>query len=718
MQEQSFRPMLLREFMRVLKIAKSERQAFRQLLDELVQSGEVIRIRGNRYGLPDKMNLVTGRFQGHPDGYGFLIPETPGEADVFIPKRARMDVMHRDLAVARIETEKPDGLREGRIVRVLERAAAEIVGRYEPGRGEFGFVVPTEARIGYDIYVAPADRGTARPGDLVVIEIVQYPTEARSPAGRIVRVLGAADDPKLDTEMVLAEFHLPHAFPPEVEAAAETLPQRVTLPAAGGGAKRRDLRALATVTIDGERARDFDDAVSIERRPDGGMRLWVHIADVGAYVPWDSTLDQEARTRGTSVYFPDHVVPMFPEKLSNGICSLNPREDRLTLTCEMLFDRHGERQAYEIYESVIHSRERMTYTAVKQILVDRDPQVCERYAPLLDDFAQMELLCNLLRAGRERLGSIDFDLPEPGIILDLQGKTTDIIREERYISHRIVEEFMLQANRAVAEHMTALDVPCLYRVHESPDPVRITDLTEFIQAFGLQMGPRGKRAPGEIEPHHLQALVQQVRGKPEERLINHIVLRSMKQARYGVENRGHFGLAFSHYTHFTSPIRRYPDLVVHRVVKEWLANGGFSPARKDALAELLPPIAKSSSERERVAMEAEREVVDLKKIRFMANKVGEEFFGFITGVTAFGLFVELEDIFVEGLVHISTLGDDYYVFQEKQHCLLGRNSKRRFRIADRVRVRVERIDMARRRLELGLAEAVIPTERKRRRSRH
>jgi len=693
--------MLLRELMRSLGIPKNRRAGFQKFLDEMIRDGELIAIKGNRYGIPGKMNLVTGRLECHPNGFGFVIPDKAGEPDLFIGRRSIMEAIHGDRVVARIEATKPDGRREGRIIRVLERGLAQIVGRFESGR-EFGFIVPTEKKICRDLYVSPDHTGGAKTGDLVVAEITFYPTPHRNPEGRILQVLGQAGDPKIDTEMVIAEFGLPKTFPENALVESRDVPESVSTDMIR---RRRDLRDLNTVTIDGERARDFDDAVSIQRLPHDRIRLWVHIADVGHYIPWDSPLDLEARRRGTSVYFPDQVVPMFPERLSNGICSLNPKVDRLTLTAEMVFDPQGQRLEYDIYESVIRSNERMTYTAVKKILVDKAPDLRRQYDYLLNDFQLMEELCRRLMAVRAHNGSIDFDLPEPEIILDLQGQTTDIIREERNIAHRMIEEFMLTANRTVTEHMTGRNIPFIYRIHDAPDPEKTQDFIQFIGSFGLRFAAsKSGHVSEKIRPKTFQNVLEQVKGRPEERLINHVLLRSMKQAKYSTQNVGHFGLAFDHYTHFTSPIRRYPDLIVHRLVKELLHHKGFSAHRREVLEKLLSEIAQTSSERERVAMEAEREAVDLKKVRFLADKEGEEFYGFITGVTAFGFFVELEEMFVEGLVHISSIPDDYYVYEEKQHRLIGGHHRRIFRLADRVKVRVEKVDLVKRQADFRLVE--------------
>jgi ribonuclease R len=654
---------------------------------------------------PRGEQLVVGLLQGHPDGFGFVIPdEDPalGRRDVYIPARDMADAMHGDRVEALVETRPPargrarprtEERRQGRIVRVLEHARREVVGRLTRGPA-FLFVVPTDPRISRDVAIPAAELHGAREGDLVVAEITASPAGRQGFHGRVVRVLGKSGDPALDTDMVIAEFDLPREFPQEVERDAHAIPDRIT---PGLQVGRRDLRALTTVTIDGEHAKDFDDAVSIDPLPNGGFRLWVHIADVAAYVPWDSPLDQEARRRGTSVYFPDRVVPMFPERLSNGLCSLNPGEDRLTLTCDMTFDPDGHRAAYELYPSVIISDERMTYTAVGRILEQGDDELNRRYSSLLPMFRTMRALCERLSHRRRERGSIDFDLPEPEILLDVLGETAAILKHPRTIAHRIIEEFMLAANETVAQHLDRLRIPSLYRIHERPDPDKLLNFAQVASGFGHRV------ALGEpVQPKPLARAVEAVRGRPEEALLNTLLLRSMKQARYAVENRGHFGLAATHYTHFTSPIRRYPDLVIHRLVHAALAGGGLSTDRLEAL---LPEVALWSSSRERLAMEAEREVVDLKKARFMADKVGEEFEGVISGVTAYGFFVQLSDVFVEGLVRAETIGDDYYVHDEARHALIGRRKRRVFRLGDPIRVTVDRVDLIRRQVDFVLTAA-------------
>ncbi|HEY5649097.1 MAG TPA: ribonuclease R [Nitrospiria bacterium] len=700
-EKQTSRPARLKELMRSLGVPKKEAGAFRELMDRLIQEGTVIEIKGNRFGIPNRMNLLTGKLSCHPDGFGFVLPEKEGEADVFIGRRNLVEAMHGDRVVVRIERVKTGDRREGRIIRILEHGLTELVGRYETGK-DIGFVIPTDKRIGRDLLIPGGARSEAKDGDLVLARITAYPTPYRNPEAEIIRIIGEAYNPKNDTEMVIAEFGLSRDFPAEVMSQAAEIPEKVPADAAKG---RRDLRNLKTVTIDGESARDFDDAVSVERRPDGSIRLWVHIADVGHYVTWDSPLDLEARKRGTSVYFPDAVIPMFPEKISNGICSLNPKVDRLAVTIEMLFDQNGGRISAAAYDSIIQSNERMTYTGVKKILEDRDPRECRRYENLLEEFQVMEELARRLMARRREEGSIDFELPETEIILDAEGRPTDIIPEGRFISHRMIEEFMLAANRSVAEHLIELDIPLIFRIHETPDPEVISDFFDFVRAFDLVPG-KGKIDPASrtIHPRVFQSVLEQARGHEEERLINQVLLRSMKKARYTAKNAGHFGLAFEDYTHFTSPIRRYPDLVVHRILKETFKRKRLSETRRAQLEHLLPDLARTSSEREREAMDAEREVTDLKKIRFLSDREGEEYFGHISGVTPFGFFVELEEVFAEGLVRISSIADDYYTYFEKQHCLMGRHHRRVFRLGGRVHVRIERVDIVRRQADFSLVE--------------
>jgi ribonuclease R len=560
-------------------------------------------------------------------------------------------------------------------------------------------VIPDEQRITSNLFIPHGAAGSAENGQVVVAEITVYPTSHRPAEGRVVEVLGWPDDPEVEAQTIIRKYDLPQNFPPKALAAARAFSQDVTDDDRAG---RVDLRDHQTVTIDGETARDFDDAVSIRREPGGCFRLLVSIADVSHYVQADSALDTEAYLRGTSVYFPDRCIPMLPEELSNGICSLNPGVERLTVTAEILFDASANPVQTSFYPSVIRSAARLTYTAVKLILVDKDPEASGRYSNLVGDLTIMEDLAVRLMAKREQRGSIDFDLPEPEVLLDLQGQTESIVRAERTLAHKIIEEFMLAANEAVARHIEEHAIPSLYRVHETPDLAKLTDFSEFIHGFGYEFKIYGDN----VEPRQFQRLLHEALGKPEERMINEMLLRSMKQARYAAENLGHFGLAAPCYTHFTSPIRRYPDLVVHRILKRLLA-GKMKEKDLTRLAATLPETALHASKRERLAMEAEREIILLKKIQFMRDKVGEEFDGFITGVTPHGFFVELVELFVEGMVHVTTLPTDYYRYLEKQHALAGEHGRRIFRIGDRTRVRVARVSTERKQIDFVLAETAL-----------
>jgi len=693
-------PLLLKELMQQLDLPLEARREVRDLLRALIQEGQIVKVRGNRYGLPDKMNLVAGRLKGHRDGYGFILPEEEGETDVYIAERRMNGAMNGDRVVARIEGFKSGGRREGAIIRILERAHLSLVGRFEIGR-RYSFVIPSDKRIRQDLVVLPDNTLSAKNGDIVSARILVYPEDGRNPEGKVVKILGRPDDPRIDTEIVISSSGLSRDFPAEVLDEAAHIEDRVT-PAMCEG--RVDLRALPTVTIDGEKARDFDDAISIEKTTPGGYRLWVHIADVAHYIPQETALDREAYLRGTSVYFPDTVVPMFPEKLSNGICSLKPNEDRLTLTAEMEFDAAGMQIGERLYESVIRSDERMTYTAVSRICEDQDHETRLRYTALLPQFDGMLALAMQLRKNRLSRGSLDFDLPEPEIVLNLTGETIDIIREERNVAHQIIEAFMLAANETVAGYLTDLNIPLLYRIHETPDPDRISDFNELIKVFGYT--PRKRER---LHPKELSEILEEVKGKPEERLIHQVLLRTMKQARYSAENKGHFGLASEVYAHFTSPIRRYPDLVVHRLLKR-VMKAPMKAAEKEGWNARLVEIAQQTSRRERIAVEAERDVIQRKKVKFMADKVGKIYPGFISGVASYGFFVELEEFFVEGLVHVSALHDDYYHYDEARHCFIGDRHHRQFRLGDPVRVCVEKVDLENLQMDFSVVKEKGPKQ--------
>lgn len=694
------KPMMVREIMRLIRLKTEDRKELKHILTELVFAGELVKTRGNRYGLPDKMDLEAGVFQAHAQGYGFVLSEKKGKGDVFIAARSRIDAMDGDRVVARVTPaegkKKASGKREGVIIRVLERAHTRIVGTYEvpgPGTAGYGFVSPCDPKLTQHIVVGRDETGGAKPGEIVTAEITSYPLHGRPPEGRIVKIIGAPGQPGIDSDLIIEQYELPVHFSPAAQREAGAVSQQVS-PAMRRG--RRDLRELPTVTIDGEKARDFDDAISIEKLRNG-YRLWVHIADVAHYVKEGTILDDEAYERATSVYLPDRVLPMLPMELSNGICSLNPNVDRLTLTCEMDFSPAGAIQRYDIYESVINSNERMTYTAVREILVDRAPAQRRRYDALIPEFELMAELMELLRARRSKRGSIDFDLPEPEIVLDLQGRMTDIVKAERNMAHQLIEEFMLAANETVAGHIERKEAPFLYRIHEEPDEDKLADLVEFLATLGISL-PAGKK----LKPLHLQKALARAKGAPEETLVNTVLLRTMKQARYSHENVGHFGLAAGTYTHFTSPIRRYPDLIVHRILKADGKGLLKDAAYVERLEGTLPEAATHCSKRERTAMEAERDVVAMLKLRFMENKLGEVYEGIITGVTQFGFFVQLRELFIEGLVHVSTLADDYYHYVEKLHCLRGERKKCVYRIGDPVTVRVDRVDTTKKRIDFSL----------------
>jgi len=699
MRERVHHPAGMRELLQVLKVPKDDRTSFKRHIKSLVASGELIQIRGHRFGLPEKMDLYVGRLQTHPAGYGFVTPERPldsGSGDVYISGPHLNDAMHGDRVVVRIERIKEGGKAEGRIIRILERSNSTLVGRYDRDDSGMGHVAPFDRRMLMDIFVPAGQEGGASPGEMVIVELTRWPTATRGAIGHISEVLGDIDAPGVDTEIIIRKHNIPDAHPDDAIAEALRLGTAVSERDIRG---RSDFRTLPTVTIDGEHARDFDDAITIEKLPNGNFWLGVHIADVSHYVQEGSALDREAYDRGTSVYFPERAVHMFPSELATGLCSLNPRVDRLVQSCFMEVDRRGQVVRHEFHDGVINSNERMTYTAVNGILTDRDPALMKQYAPLVPMFELMQELFQILNDARRRRGSIDFDLNEAEVIMDEGGVVEAIIALQRNVAHRLIEEFMLLANETVASYLEAQHAPALYRIHEEPDILKVAKFEEFISGFGYSLA-----APANaLRPRHFQKLIERIHGKPEEKPIAFLMLRTMQKARYAPENLGHFGLAAPSYTHFTSPIRRYPDLVVHRALRA-ARLGLLTDEAREEWTEELPEIARHTSEMERRADEAERELVQWKKVKFMADKVGDEFEGYVTGVAAFGLFIELIEHFVEGMVHVSTMADDYYRFVEGAHLLRGENTHKVYRLGDKVKVQVIRVNMETRQVDLGLVD--------------
>ncbi len=813
-----------KQLVRELGLHGEARADLNTRLQKLAKQGEIIQVDSDRYTLPsaaaDK-NLVAGRLSMHRDGFGFVIPDASSlspamksrlTGDIFIAPHAIGNAMHGDRVLVDVIATRADGRAEGRIVRSVVRSHPTVVGTFHYG-SRHNYVKPIDSKITQEI-VIPAgveypdtktaeDTGdsrkrrkkdsvdrvlgeeAARPlqwDDLenivVDVEVTDWPTPTQNPRGRVIEILGRQDDFGVDVEITIRKFHLPHHFPAATLEEAQNVSNIIP---AEELRQRRDFRASPIVTIDGETARDFDDAVTVRHLANGNFELQVHIADVAQYVTPDSALDQEARLRGTSVYFPDRAVPMLPLELSTDICSLRPHLDRLALSCVMQIDPRGEIVGCELSEGVIRSAERMTYTAVNAVL-EGDSAMRERYAPLVPTFELMRDLALILNRKRQRRGSIDFDLPEPVIEFDELGLMKSITRSERNIAHRLIEEFMLSANECVAHYLESKRIASLYRVHEKPDAKRVYDFETIAATFGYSLGVgalpvhrvqfksdrRGARGTGKqprtievpkdvhITPRMYQKLAAKIAGKPEERIVSYLMLRSLKQARYSEENLGHFALAATSYTHFTSPIRRYPDLIVHRILKDALrdsaekregevpvgvlsvlATATDAPSAPDsdaspwskrrdreALASKSGPIsvdelqniAEESSQSERRADEAERELMEWKKVKFMQDRVGEDFDGLITSVTKFGFFVELTDLFVEGLVPLNTLTDDYYTYHENTRQIIGRRTRKTYSLGQRIRVLVDRIDPVEKKIQFAILEEKPLPKRKRKKS--
>jgi ribonuclease R len=824
-----------KQLVRELRLHGDERRELNEHLQKLVSTGALIPVDSDRYALPHaaaRKNLVVGRLTMHRDGFGFVIPETNSlpdafksriVGDIFIPPHLIGNAMHGDRVSVEVMNVRPDGRAEGRIVRPVTRAHPTVVGIFHYSNRR-NYVVPIDAKITQEIVIPPgmewpepekgghggAAREIPRPADesaglrddakkklkrksvdrvlgteaarptewddlegvVVDVEITDWPSATQNPRGRVIEIVGREDDFGVDVEITIRKFHLPHHFP---AAALEEAQDSPTTISTSEMRHRRDFRALPIVTIDGETARDFDDAVLVTRLENGNFELQVHIADVAHYVTAGSALDQEARLRGTSVYFPDRAVPMLPLELSTDICSLRPQVDRLVMSCLMEIDHRGEVVSYELCEGVIRSAERMTYTAVNAVL-EGDAAMRERYGPLTANFELMRELAMILNRKRERRGSIDFDLPEPVIDFDEFGLMKSITRSERNVAHRLIEEFMLAANECVAHHLETANVASLYRVHEKPDAKRVYDFETIAATFGYSLGVgalpihrvqmkadrRAVRGTGQrvreievpkevhITPRMYQKLTEKIAGKPEERILSYLMLRSLKQARYSEENLGHFALAATSYTHFTSPIRRYPDLIVHRILKDvlnqkshfsqkvgevghptleqkpspWSKRGDTRPgvsARHELSGpisvEELHEIAEESSQTERRADDAERELMEWKKVKFMQARIGEDFDGLIISVTKFGFFVELTDLFVEGLVPLNTLTDDRYTYHENAREIIGQRSRKTYQLGQKLRVLVDRIDPVEKKIQFAVMEEEQPRTTKRRKRR-
>ena len=680
MREEEYRPLTVQEI--ESQFGFEDADEFKELVKTLVkleEKGYVIRSKSNRYGVPERMNLLRGKFIGHARGFGFVAPEEEGMDDIFIPPTEVNGAMNGDTVLVRVSSASSGDRREGSITKIAERGISKVVGQFQDNKG-FGFVLPDDKKISMDIFIAKEDTLGAIDGHKVVVEITGWPEGRKSATGMVTQILGHKNDPGVDILSIIHKHGIEVDFPQSVIDHANSVPEQIAESDIEG---RRDLRDEVIVTIDGADAKDLDDAVTVTKNADGTYKLGVHIADVSHYVTEGSAMDTEAYDRATSVYLTDRVIPMLPHRLSNGICSLNPQVDRLTLSCEMTIDGSGKVIAHEIFQSVIKTKERMTYTDVYKIIDEKDEALRERYSDLVPMFELMAELAEILRNKRADRGAIDFDFKESKVLVDNEGWPSDVVIRERTVAERLIEEFMLAANETVAEHFHWMEVPFIYRIHEDPKPEKLQRFFEFITNFGIVV----KGSGNDIHPRALQEIVESIEGMPEEPVISTMMLRSMQQAKYYAESLGHFGLSTEFYTHFTSPIRRYPDLIVHRLIRTYLINGDVSKPTLAHWDAVMDEIADHTSGRERRAVDAERDTDSLKKAQYMADKIGEEFEGIVSSVTNFGMFVELPNT-IEGLVHVSNMTDDYYRFDDRQMMMIGERSGKQFRIGDEVEVRV------------------------------
>ncbi len=677
--------MKISELSKHFGVTEAGHRTFRRQIKELASQGLLIKIRGGRYGLPDEMNLVTGKLVGHPNGFGFVIPDKHHcTNDIFIHRKSINEAMHEDQVLVRIESEKEPDRPEGSIIRILNRNTEKLVGVYETF-GRDGWVIPNEPKHLHDIFIPGKKCKEAQNGQIVDVKIEIYPTRQQPPIGKVVEILGKSNDPEVELQGILRKFGVRQGFTPKVIKEAKAIAKKNETEG------RKDLTKQLIFTIDGERAKDFDDAISLELIGEH-YKLGVHISDVSHFVSENSLLDDEAFERGTSIYYADGVIPMLPEVLSNEACSLKPHSKRLTLSVFIKFDHQANVLSTEIHNSIINSQRRFTYKEIAHLIENGSDKIED--LPFLKTLANMNNLSQTLRKRRFRNGSVDFFVPEPEIQINQAGTVEKIGINEHNQAHQLIEEFMLAANQAVALCLHNKNIPCIHRTHESPDQTKLSEFKEFISSFGIRLSSLEN-----IRSQDLNNLLKKSKGTPEEKVINYLLLRTMKKARYSESNLGHFCLGFEHYAHFTSPIRRYPDLVVHRIIKKYLKNK-CSKKEKKTLINFLSEISEQSNQMEAKAMGIEREIIGLRRAQFMMNKIGKTFYGLIIGVTGFGFFVELESVFVEGLVKISSITDDYYLFIETEHKLIGQKYHRIFKIGDRIKVRVTNVDLSKRQIDL------------------
>lgn len=692
MKEEAYKPLTFKELLQVFEIEGKMKKALLVALNELEDEGKIIFTRAERYGVPEKMNLIIGTLEGHQKGYAFLIPDDKNLKDLFISPVDMNGAMHGDRVIVRPMKISDDVKSpEGKVIRIIERANQYVIGTFQKSR-HFGFVVPDDKRIAFDIFVPREEFNNAEANNKVSVKITEWPDQRKNPEGTIVDVIGDIEDTKTHIEAVLLAKKVRQVFPEDVikeakRVSAEGIHEEEYK-------HRKDLRNLPIITIDGADAKDLDDAVYAEKINDNEYLLGVHIADVTHYVKEDRRLDKEALKRATSIYISDRVIPMLPKELSNGVCSLNPGEDKLTLSVEMTINKDGKVIDYQIFESIVNNRFRMTYDDVTAILENTDLDLTEKYREIVPMLKTMEELSLILRNKRDLRGAIDFEFPETKIITDETGKAIDVTKYERKTSNKIIEEFMLVCNETVAEHYYWLNMPFVYRIHEDPDEEKMYEFSKFIHNLGYTL--KGN----EVHPRELQQLLNKIKNTKEESLINNMMLRSLKKAIYSPDASGHFGLAAQYYCHFTSPIRRYPDLQIHRIVKGQL-KGKYTEEGLNKLFERTAMVAEHSSKMERIADEVERDTNKIKIAEFMYDKIGEECEGVISGVTSFGIFVQLENT-VEGLVHISNMVDDYYIYDNEKKELYGQGSGKTFKIGDPVKIRVENVSIAKAEIDFTL----------------